>query len=793
MFIDNPLIKQEAIEARKYQVAISNSCINSSTLVVLPTGLGKTVIGLIVIADAIQRKKGKVLFLAPTKPLVEQHYSFLKKYLLVEDIAIFTGEVSPKKRSEIWNNNRVIVSTPQVIENDIILGKINGEDISLIIFDEAHRAVGNYSYVFISGKVKEDCRIVGMTASPGATTDKILEVCGNLRINKVEIRSEMDEDVRPYVHPTNLHWATVDILPEMEFVIEKLRSVLRKYVSALQSFGLLRKSDRISTKEILEVQRRIQARIKEAYPRPPASLYHAAIAQAAAMKINHAIELAETQGIAALKNYFQRMKEKASSRKPSKSIKLLMNEEELIRAMEISEKIKYEHPKLEKTLEIVKKTLETKKDAKIIVFTHYRDTSEVVTNELNKHEGIRAVRFIGQADRGSDKGLNQKEQAEIIEKFKRNEYNVLVGTSVAEEGLDIPATDLVIFYEPIPSEIRTIQRRGRTGRQRAGRVVILITKETRDEAYYWSSKRKEKRMRSELEALRLALEKKIEVGKPSEFSLQSNSSNEIINEAKIEKTSLVETQPIHLQIKNKGQITLDDFYPESPKPTIKRAFNDTKYFEDKLSIIVDLRELHSKVVKELTKYDLNIKPMQLKIGDYLVSDRIGIERKSTEDFIQSLIDGRLFQQIKALKSNYMSPILIIEGESLFTVRQVSQSAIFGAIASIIADYHIPIITAKDEKESASLIYTIAKREIDEGREVEIREKKSTMRLDELQRFVVEGLPNVSAVISQRLLSHFGSVKAVMDADEKELCKVKGLGKKTAMEILRVLRSSYMRE
>jgi Fanconi anemia group M protein len=133
-----------------------------------------------------------------------------------------------------------------------------------------------------------------------------------------------------------------------------------------------------------------------------------------------------------------------------------------------------------------------------LVFTHYRDTCELVANKLSKIEGARVAKLIGQAERGSEKGLKQKEQVSVLEKFRRGEYNVVVATSVGEEGLDVASTDLVVFYEPVPSEIRTIQRRGRTGRRSPGRVVILVTRGTMDEAYLYSSQKKETAMRRRL-------------------------------------------------------------------------------------------------------------------------------------------------------------------------------------------------------------------------------------------------------------------------------------------------------
>ena len=72
----------------------------------------------------------------------------------------------------------------------------------------------------------------------------------------------------------------------------------------------------------------------------------------------------------------------------------------------------------------------------------------------------------------------------------------MCGTSISEEGLDLPKVDYAIFYEAVPSEIRAIQRRGRVGRQSTGKIIFLLTKGTRDESYYWSAFHKEKRMKS---------------------------------------------------------------------------------------------------------------------------------------------------------------------------------------------------------------------------------------------------------------------------------------------------------
>ena len=797
MYIQHPLIKREAIEKRDYQINIANSCAERSTLVVLPTGMGKTICAIHVIANRLEKFSGKkILFLAPTKPLVEQHKTFINDFLLVdpEKTAIFTGEVPPKKRAEQWKNSLVIVSTPQVVENDLISGRLTLEDVSLIIFDESHRAVGNYAYVFVADKYREqgkDQLVMGITASPGNKAKKIMEVCNNLNISAVEIRSEYDPDVLPYIHDIKVTWVRVDIPDKVKLIIKQLRKIFEEKCKMLYKFGLIGRFRSVSTTELLDAQRKIQARMATG-KRQPHSIFFAATVQAAAIKINHAIELAETQGPSALRNYLSRLEAEANSKGGSRAAKSLIKDKDLQRAIKLADNIKFEHPKLKSVALIVKEQLSQKPDAKIIVFTHYRDTSELVVGELSRMSGILPVRFVGQASRGNDKGLSQREQVALIEKFKAGEYNVLVATSVAEEGLDIPATDLVVFYEPIPSEIRTIQRRGRTGRRRPGKVVILITRQSRDEAYYWSSRNKEKSMKHELEILREKLAEKFTIGEPKPISKlvptpkTSNLLNDKIN------TNTAEISPIiHPVVKSSlpisgGQTKIGDFQLKLDlKP--EAVINESR----KLKIIVDNREFKSLVVRELVKRKLMVEPQQLPVGDYIISERICIERKLVSDFLQSLIDGRLFAQLKRIKMAYQSTILLLEGEGLFTSRKINTSAIYGALVSIISDFKIPIISTANAMESAELIRVMALREQLEGKHIpEIRGEKHAMSLQERQRFILESLPNVSAKLALRLLEHFGNVKSVFQADLDALTEVKGIGKKTAKYIKDVIEKGY---
>jgi len=339
MFVEHELVKPKKIEKRMYQVNIAEAASNHSTLVVLPTGMGKTIVAMLVITDILKRKKGRVLFLAPTKPLVEQHASFLREFLVDCEPMVFTGETQPKKRAELWKDAQIIVSTPQVVVNDLISARTRLTDFGLIIYDEAHRAVGDYAYVFIAEKYRwVNGLSLGMTASPGSEAKKILDVCQNLGIERVEIRSEYDPDVMPYVHEIKVRWIRVPVPARFLEITTLLRKIFNEYIKELKKFGFFRGSKPVSMKDLLKVQREIQARIREGSGKQSA-YYSAASAQAAAVKVNHALELVETQGITALKNYLERLGKEAFSRGASRASKSIMNHPNIKEVFKVLEKI----------------------------------------------------------------------------------------------------------------------------------------------------------------------------------------------------------------------------------------------------------------------------------------------------------------------------------------------------------------------------------------------------------------------------------------------------------------------
>lgn len=492
-FVKHKFIKENKIESRLYQEAILSTAIKNNTLVVLPTGLGKTPIAVVLAAIRLEKfPKSKILMVAPTKPLTNQHYKSFSEFMnLEDDMVIITGENKPSERKLLYEDKKIFFATPQTIRNDLDMGRLDLKDFSLLIIDEIHHSVGRYAYPFVAKKYLEEAknpRILGLTASPGFSKEKIEEIKKNSQIEKVEIRTEDSSDVKPYVKKKKIELVKVD-LPEKFLNIKKLlEKEYNKRVEQLKKMGFL-KGKLVTKKHLIDLQLELVKSIKKGYKNSIIGL--SVVGQA--IKLEHAIGLLETQGITILDKYFQKMKKERKSKKLAAN-KNISNAIYLTR--ELREK-GYKHPKIGKICSILDQQIKEKPDSKIIIFAHYRETVKEIVSSLKGIDGIDPVEFVGQKE-----GMTQKRQIETLNEFRLDLHNVLVATSIGEEGLDIPSMDLAIFYEPAPSEIRTIQRRGRVGRQKAGKIIILITKNTRDEAYHWVSHYKEKKMKDIMEDMK---------------------------------------------------------------------------------------------------------------------------------------------------------------------------------------------------------------------------------------------------------------------------------------------------
>lgn len=744
-YLEHPLLKPGTVEKRLFQMDLAATALKSSSLIVVPTGLGKTVIALMALLARLE--KGRVLFLAPTKPLVEQHASFLRQVLKDSDMVVMmTGEMLPEKRTAFWEGARIVVSTPQVIENDLLSRRIDLKDVSLIIFDEAHRAVGNYAYVYIAERYAREGTnplVLGITASPGSEKEKIAEICTNLSIENIQTRTERDSDVAPFVHHREIEWVKLTVPKEILDIRTSIEEVLRDRIDDLNLLGVspAKIDSRATKKELLGLQAMLMSSAKR---QANQATFKGISILAEVLKLYHAVELAETQGTEALLKYFQRLQGEASSRSGSKASRRIMEDPKFLQAMQALEELKVEHPKPAMVRKILQEQIEAKPESRIMVFTNYRDTASSLIRILKDDPVIKAVRFVGQSSRADDEGLSQKKQAEILQSFREGEYNVLIATSVGEEGIDIPATDMVLFYEPVPSEIRSIQRKGRTGRARSGRVVVLMAKGTRDEAYYWISDRKEKTMNKQIRSLS---------GQASESLSREFSPHQL-----------------HITDDHPGILSAEPLIAEG-------------------KIYVDPRERGMARLLESRGFEVTLR--NLEVGDYVVSDRLAIERKTAQDFVASIIDPErnLFRQIADLSRSYERPVLILEGRDLYS-RQVSASSIQGALASVAVDYGVPIIPTEDQEDTASVIGLLASREQKAGHEPKLHGHKTARTLKEQQEYLISAIPSVGPSVARNLLRHFGSIERVIAASKEELQEVDMVGPRIAERIRELVGGEY---
>jgi Fanconi anemia group M protein len=571
-YIVQPLIYKESIESRAYQKNIVESAYDKNTLVVLPTALGKTIIAIMLSSHLLYIYRHKrVMVVAPTRPLVLQHMkSFFSVLKISQDkIAEITGKTPPLPRTAIWNNKdiRLVFATPEVVRNDLLENRLSLNDFSLLIIDEAHRAVKDYAYTIIANQYMSQSEhpvILAMTASPGSDTKRIHDVCKNLFIEHIEYRTEDDVDVKPYINSISVNWQWVSLSSEYNYMRSILKSMLDDKLRWLFQHGLLRKRGGIQwifKRDLIDTGAEIRYNLELSQEETRASLYFALMQQSLALTLLYCVELIESQGSASLKAFLDRIEEDSNSSTFSSSItrgegstkaqKSLINDPKVKEIRTLLSTLKIEHPKVKCLVEILRgkmaeqlvqqqprvrtdnnsnndhnnkahkvksfsydssnintttTTIPTKNSdiMRAIVFTQYRDTARHIVDILNSNN-ITSARFVGQAKKDGDVGMKQEEQAQILEAFRRGEFSVLVATSIAEEGLDIPEVDLVIFYEPIPSEIRYIQRRGRTGRRSSGSVIILAAKDTIDERYLNASKRRIEEMNQVLSTIKSAI------------------------------------------------------------------------------------------------------------------------------------------------------------------------------------------------------------------------------------------------------------------------------------------------
>jgi len=568
----NPLIRWDRIQRRAYQIRIAESAIGRNTLVVLPTALGKTMIAAYLAAHyLLNYADRKVLVMAPTRPLVHQHFNAFISVLRIKpsEAKILTGEVEPAYRLHWWRDPgvKIFFATPEVVRNDLDMG-LNLRNFSLLVFDEAHRARKSYAYSVVAEAYmrQSPCPVIlGLTASPGGDEGKVREIVDKLFIEHIEYRSESDEDVRKYVHGVETEYKVVEPPQSYGKYVQALRAILNEQLRKLMAAGALKKDpEHVSRRDLLEMGEALRFDLHATMlDEERGMMWDLVMAQSIALIALHAIELLLSQGPHAFKKFLERVLEEKGRR----AHRRLARDPRLREILEMMEREGLEeHPKIPALLQLLREEAEKNPSGRILVFTQYRDSAEHIAATL-KRSGLEAEIFVGHGRSGGGKpAMSQKQQLEVLRRFRDGELRVLVATSIGEEGLDIPQCDLVVFYEPVPSEIRLIQRRGRTGRVKEGRCVILVADKTADIAYLVKASEKARKMRSIMEKINRSLPPR----KRRIWGEANPLSEDYMNEADRELEELLRAgarEPMAAGAKS----ALEEVEARSERPTIQRV------------------------------------------------------------------------------------------------------------------------------------------------------------------------------------------------------------------------------
>ncbi|KAJ7658685.1 hypothetical protein DFH06DRAFT_1407125 [Mycena polygramma] len=475
---------------RAYQYDIVKQCLFNNTIVALPTGLGKTFVAGVVMLNYYRWfPEGKVVFLAPTKPLVAQQMDACQKNcgMCPSDAVQLTGQNAKKTRATAWKTKRVFYMTPETLHNDLLSETCDPADIVLVVFDEAHKASGDYAYNqvvrFMMAK-NPHFRVLALTATPGADQEAVQALVDGLHISRIEIRDENSLGLQAYLHKTTVEQHVIVMTEEVNRLKDHLVRLMESVLEPLQTKNLMS----AATDPVCLHPYAAQAKMGKLKPNEKWALRPLATLSCIARVMGYLLE-----GTIGMFNTAMRDMEqsdangdgKAASTKTFRTnplFRAVMQELDLQRLRGFSM-----HPKMERMKALVVKHFTEKTDeemgpTKVMVFVTFREAADEIVNVLNDEQPlIRASKFIGQGtDKQGKRGLRQKEQMEVIQDFRSGALNVLVATSIGEEGLDIGEVDLIVCYDAQKAPIRMLQRVGRTGRKRDGIAHVLLS-EKREE------------------------------------------------------------------------------------------------------------------------------------------------------------------------------------------------------------------------------------------------------------------------------------------------------------------------
>ncbi|XP_062824797.1 Fanconi anemia group M protein isoform X2 [Anolis carolinensis] len=512
------------LETRPYQVRAVRAALLGNTLLCLPTGLGKTLVAAAVLHNFSRWfPAGKALFLAPTRPLVAQQRRACARLmgLPARDAAQVTGGTSIADRKELWRHKKVFFLTPQILVNDLSRGICPAAEVKCLVLDEAHRALGNYAYCQV---VKELCkythefRILALTATPGSDAKAVQQVVSNLLISHIELCTEDSPDIQPYSHERRVEKTVVPLGKE-------LAGVQAAYIRVLEAFaGRLTSLRALSQRDISSLTKYQIILARDQFRKNPASHFtgkqQGAIEGDFALCISlyHGYELLLQMGMRSLYIFLTGIMDGSKGMTRARN-ELGRNEDFVTLYSQLESMFAdtsapaangsnevpetgskkpfvYGHPKLKKLEEVVTEHFQSWNEnagqTRVMIFSSFRDSVQEIAEMLSRHHPLlRVMTFVGHSvgrgkgsgSGGSSRGFTQKEQLEVVKRFREGGYNTLVSTCVGEEGLDIGEVDLIVCFDAQKSPIRLVQRMGRTGRKRQGRIVVILS-EGREERTY---------------------------------------------------------------------------------------------------------------------------------------------------------------------------------------------------------------------------------------------------------------------------------------------------------------------
>jgi ATP-dependent DNA helicase MPH1 len=474
---------------RDYQFNIVARGLFHNTLVALPTGLGKTFIAATIMLNWYRwTKDSQIIFVAPTKPLVAQQIDacFGIAGIPRSQTTALTGDVAPSIREDEWQEKRVFFMTPQTLHSDLTKGICDPKKVVLLVVDEAHRAKGEYAFVQVVKFIRrfnESFRVLALTATPGGDVEAVQEVIDGLDISRVEIRTDQSIDIREYVHDREVQKEVFRNSDEMVMLMDLYSKAVKPVMNRIAGINPSWSGDPLALTPFG------CTKAKQTYMASDAGR-HANWGQKGMVmsvfgllaSISQGMDLLKYHGISAAYHSWQTFKDKGDDdQSKSKNRSAFIKNENFQKMMSYMETWTRDpefigHPKLEYLRQVILNHLldSTGGSTRIMVFSSFRDSAEEIARILRVTSPlIKPHVFVGQADSKNSKGMSQKKQLEVISKFKLGEYNTLIATSIGEEGLDIGEVDLIICFDSKASPLRMLQRMGRTGRKRAGKVVLL--------------------------------------------------------------------------------------------------------------------------------------------------------------------------------------------------------------------------------------------------------------------------------------------------------------------------------